>query len=349
MFLSTQPFTKIGLIILTILLVLFIISYFLVKKLYGFVFYRRYDKTYLHFFTNEDFEGLEVEPIEFKTNYNNTLRGYIYSYKNDEYKGLAVVSHGLGVGHLQYTCEIEHFAKLGFKVIAFDNTGCARSDGKQINGLPQGIVDLKSCLEFIKTRDDLKNYKRFLFGHSWGGYSSLNVLPFTNEEDNIQCVVTMGAPYNSSDIFSEMLISTSKIFKFTRGFIAKIEKDFFGELAKMNTLATLSNTNYDTLLVHGTKDHIVGYESNFKFVMDRLNRENVEFITVENKRHRPNISDTATAYDELIGKEINELKKRKASKEELKEYHDNIDYHKLVEFDNEVMDKIDSFILKHFN
>ena len=102
------------------------------------------------------YEGLEVEPIEFKTNYNNNLRGYIYSYKNDEYKGLAVVSHGLGVGHLQYTCEIEHFAKLGFKVIAFDNTGCARSDGKQINGLPQGIIDLKSCLEFIKTRDDLK-------------------------------------------------------------------------------------------------------------------------------------------------------------------------------------------------
>ena len=159
----------------------------------------------------------------------------------------------------------------------------------------------------------------------------------------------MGAPFSSVDVFSEMLAEVSKIFKFSRGFIAKIEKDYFGELSKMNTLATLSNTTIDTLLVHGTKDHIVKYETNFKFVEENINKDNIEFITVDNKRHRPNISDTATAYDELVGKEINELKKKKASKEELKNYHDNIDYNKLVEFDKDVMDKIDAFILKHFN
>ena len=65
--------------------------------------------------------------------------------------------------------------------------------------------------------------------------------------------------------------------------------------------------------------------------------------------HRPNISDDATRYDTLVNKEINDLKRNKSSKEKLKEYHDNIDYNKLVEFDNEVMTHIDEFILKHFN
>lgn len=333
----------------TIILIVVLLMYLFTKKLYSFIYGRRYDKTFLHFFNHNDYEGLNAEPIEFKTNNDNTLRGFIYSYSNETYKGLVVISHGLGVGHLQYTHEINHFAKLGFKVVSFDNTGCATSDGEEgINGLPQGIIDLKSCLEFIKTRDDLNKYKKVLFGHSWGGYSSLNVTPFTNEEDNIACVVTMGAPFSSIDITYEMLKANIKILGFTRPFITSIEKGLFGDICKLNTLSTLENINYDVLMVHGTKDHIVNYESNFKFVIDCLNKENVEFLTVENKRHRPNISDEATKLDEKVGNDIANLKKNKATKEELKEYHDNINYHQLVEFDTKVMEHIDNFVLRHF-
>ena len=211
MLLSNQIATKILAIVSLVVLVLFLIAYLIVNKIYKGMFGRRFDKTFLHFFTHEDFEGLKFEPIEFKTNNDNTLKGNIYYYEKEEYKGVVVVSHGLGVGHLQYTTEINHFAELGFKVVAFDNTGCALSDGEEMGGLSQGIIDLKSCLEFIKTRPDLKDYKKVLFGHSWGGYSSLNVLPFTNEEDNITCAVTMGAPYNSSEITYEILKSFSSV------------------------------------------------------------------------------------------------------------------------------------------
>ena len=349
MLLSNQVLYQTLIIIFTILIIIFLLLFFITKNIYNMFYGRRYDKTFLHFFTHNDFEGLNAESIEFNTNNQNVLRGYIYSYNQNEYKGLIILSHGLGVGHLQYTCEINHFAKLGFKVLSFDNTGCATSDGEGINGLPQGIIDLKSCLNFIKTRDDLNHYKKVLFGHSWGGYSSINVLPFTNEEDHIVCVVTLGAPYNSSEITYEILKSNSKLFSFTGPFISLIEKNRFGLLAKMNTLSTLINTNVDTLLIHGDKDNIANYETNFKFVENNLNKSNIEFYTVKNKMHRPNISDDATRYDTLVNKEINDLKRNKSSKEKLKEYHDNIDYNKLVEFDNEVMTHIDEFILKHFN
>lgn len=335
--------------IFTSIFIILVILYLITNKIYNHIYGKRYDKTFLHFFTHEDFEGLNADNIEFQTTNENTLKGKIYYYKKEKYKGLMVISHGLGVGHLQYTTEINHFAKLGFKVLAFDNTGCALSDGDNINGLPQGILDLKSCLDFIKTRDDLKNYDKVLFGHSWGGYSSINVLPFVKEEDKIKCVVTMGAPYNSSEITYEILKNNSKVLAFTKPFINLIEKSKFSVLCKMNTLASLSNTKIDTLLIHGTKDNIVNYESNFKFVEDLILVKHVKFLTVENKMHRPNISDDATKYEVEVNTKIAELKKDKVSKEKLKEYHDQIDYHKLVEFDTDVMNEIDSFILNHFN
>lgn len=349
MLLSNLGMIQVLTVIVTIIFLICTLLYLITLKIYKTVYDRRFDKTFLHFFTYKDYDGLNIESIEFKSNEDNTLKGFIYYYHRDNYKGLVVISHGLGVGHLQYTSEINHFAKLGFKVISFDNTGCATSEGKGINGLPQGIMDLKSCLDFIKTRDDLKYYKKVLFGHSWGGYSSINVLPFTNDEDNIVCVTTMGAPFNSSEITYEMLKANSKLLTFTGPFISMIEKNRFGLLSKMNTLATLSNIDKDVLLVHGTKDHIVNYQTNFKFVEDNLKKDNIEFYTVENKRHRPNISDIATSYDELVEKEIKDLKLKKSTKEELKKYHDNIDYYKLVEFDEKVMKHIDEFILKHFD
>lgn len=342
-------FIKFFAIVFTIALALFLLCFFITNKIYSFAFGKRLDSTPLHFFTHKDYEGLNCSPIEFKSTNNNTLRGNIYYYDFPVYKGILIFAHGLGVGHLQYTHEINHFAKLGFKVVTYDNTGCAKSDGEQIGGLPQGIMDLKSCLDFIRTRDDLKNYNKVLCGHSWGGYSTINVLPFVIEEDNVKCAVAMGAPFNSTEALYEMVVRTSKILKFTGPFISMIEKNKYGQISKMNTLASLSNVNIDTMLIHGTKDHIINYENNFKFVENNLEKDNVTFVSVENKRHRPNISDEATEYDELISKETKNLHERKATKEEFKHFYDNINYHKLVEFDDVVMNQIDEYILKHFN
>ena len=80
----------------------------------------------------------------------------------------------------------------------------------------------------------------------------------------------------------------------------------------------------------GTNDDIVNHTTNFQFVIDRLTKDNVTFLTVPNKMHRPNISDDATKYEKSVNDEIKNLKLKKATKEELKEYHDQIDYNKLV-------------------
>ena len=85
MLLSNQIATKILAIVSLVVLVLFLIAYLIVNKIYKGMFGRRFDKTFLHFFTHEDFEGLKFEPIEFKTNNDNTLKGNIYYYEKEEY------------------------------------------------------------------------------------------------------------------------------------------------------------------------------------------------------------------------------------------------------------------------
>ena len=75
MFLSNYLLTKILAIFFLVALIIFIILYVVTDKIYKGIYGRRFDKTFLHFFTHEDFDGLKIDPFEFKTNNDNTLKG----------------------------------------------------------------------------------------------------------------------------------------------------------------------------------------------------------------------------------------------------------------------------------
>ena len=101
---SMNPLVSALAIIFTIILVLFILIYLLTNKIYNIAFGNRQDKTFLHFFTHEDYEGLNIEPIEFKSTNDNTLRGNIYFYNsnnNRQQKNVKVL-HSI-LTHLLYT------------------------------------------------------------------------------------------------------------------------------------------------------------------------------------------------------------------------------------------------------
>ena len=84
--------------------------------------------------------------------------------KEKDVKGLLVFAHGMGAGHLSYTTEINTLAKNGYKVLAYDNTGTCMSEGKNLNGFYQAVLDLKSCLEFIKTNNELNKLDKDIVG-----------------------------------------------------------------------------------------------------------------------------------------------------------------------------------------
>ena len=126
--------------------------------------------------TNEELQeiliqypNLKREKEEILTKENIKLVGYWYNRKEDQ--PIIVFSQGIGTRVVGYINEINYFATNGYTVFAFDNTGCGESEGKNIRGLPQSVVDLDCVLSYIENLEGCKDEKIFLYGHSWGGFA----------------------------------------------------------------------------------------------------------------------------------------------------------------------------------
>ena len=133
----------------------------------------------LHYFTADDFDGLKAEPVDALSQSKEALRGFFYSDEaRTDYRALLIFAHGMGGGHLSYTTEIDFFAKRGYLVLAYDQTGTMASDGKALRGMGQGFRDLLCAMQFAKENEKSKNLPVLLAGHSWGGYSVCRALYF---------------------------------------------------------------------------------------------------------------------------------------------------------------------------
>ena len=339
------------LIVLGLMLISFFGLLFLAKKIRNMVFNKRYDdNNTLKYFYASDFENLVTEPIEF-TSKGNKIVGHIYKDSTiSEYKGVIVFSHGLGVGHNQYTTEIDHFAKLGFLVVSYDVSGTGKSEGKTIKGLTTALYNLIDALEFVESHPLLSNYKKMVVGHSMGAYAANNVTRFNQNLVGVVSMAGFDTPYG---LLSEEigLINGTEI-KILRKLFKMLEFLEFGKDGLLSSLEAFKNTNIKHLLVAGSKDNIVDTSKNFeKFKRELEEKENFEYLLVEDRFHRPNISLQAANYDQETNMELGRLKtefKNKIPENINRKYYDSLDYKLLVELDAEVMSKIDEFILGCF-
>ncbi len=331
-------------IILIIVAMLFLMAY----KARSVIFNRRYDDNHtLHYFTAKDFENLEAEPYEFKSDKGQILRGFIYrSTSLNEYKGLLILSHGIGAGHLQYTSEIDYFAKRGYLVLGFDYTGCNLSEGKCLNGFAQPIIDLHYALEAIAKDEKLKNYKKVLYGHSMGAYTVNNITYFKHD---IKGIVSLSSFDNTFDLMKEQIVATiGKFGVLLIPFMRLIEKAKFKQLAFLSSTNSLRKSEVPTLLIHGDHDKLVDYEHNFlKYQKMLSDKKNIRFLTVANRFHRPNITIEAALYAEKVDADYAKLKSQYKGEEyqkQKKAHFENLDYKKLTDFDTSVMDQCVSFL-----
>ena len=332
---------------LYVIIILFLILLLISKLIIHLIFGKRCEgNSNLKYFTADDFQELEGMPIEFKSNKKQTLRGYIYTNKNiKKCKGLVVFVHGMGAGHLSYTTEINTLAKAGFKVISYDNTGTCMSDGKSLKGFFQSVIDLKYALDFIKKDEDLNKYEISLIGHSWGAYTVCQILQF---ESNIKSVVSLSGPNNSSNLICDLMGGGKINFRFLKPFLDIINILTFGTKSIKNTIDILKATEVPVLLIHGNLDNtcsvknsLLANENNFS------GKKNIKTILCENKYHNVYQTRESEKYlNETFG-EINELNKKykgKELEEKIGPVYKNIDYKKITEEDEEIMDIIIDFI-----
>jgi len=308
------------------------------------MFNHRYDDdNTLKYFTVNDFKDLQAEEVEFTTQGNNKLRGYLYSSTNyKEYKALLVLSHGLGAGHLQYTTEINYFAQKGYLVLGFDNTGCNLSEGKGINCLTYAALDLKAALEYVSSNEKINQLPILLYGHSLGAFAVCNVTEICDVK--VSGIVAL-APFineiaNIYDRFTEVLKRKVSLIKFV--LTRKLHKKLKGK-EKLNTINSLLHSDVPHLIISGALDRTVDYHKNFLKIKEALkDKDTCKFLKVENRYHRPNLTLRANDYDKKVNDDMLIIK-TKASDEEKRAFFDNLDYNLLVEMDDEVMDSISNF------
>ncbi|MBR5502293.1 MAG: alpha/beta fold hydrolase [Oscillospiraceae bacterium] len=267
---------------------------------------RQDDLSLARYFTAADFEGLIAEPYSFVTPKGNRLNGFFYRYGTPRADRLVVFDHGMGPGHLAYTREIERIAREGYLVFSYDHTGCAASEGEHVGGFAQSLADLDACLTALGSEQKLAGRSIAVIGHSWGGFSTLNIAALHPEVTHIAALAGFVSPKLILQQMCPGILS-----RFAQGML-EIEQQNNGRYADFDARESLANSSVKALVLHSTDDPIVNYETHFAALQKALaDKENVRFLTYSDRGHNPNFSAEAVKLKNAAFAERDGLKKKK--------------------------------------
>ena len=290
----------------------------------------------------KNFDNLNARPISFKSDKGQTLNGFIYSgAKVKKYRAVIVFSHGMGAGHLAYTTEINYFAQKGYLVLAYDNTGTCTSEGKKLYGFAQGIIDLKHALDFVKTRDDLKEFPILLLGHSWGAYSVCNVSSLVPNDD-IKGIVAF-SPFNSMNkLIRDIAKTKTKLnLSILSPFFDLINLIRFGKTGILRSCHSIDSNTIPTLVMHGGNDMQVTIKNSPVGKKNKIkNNPNARTVLYETKYHNVYLAREAEQY---LNDTFAKIETLGDNSPEAYEIYQNIDYTLITKEDLTVMDTANTF------
>lgn len=291
------------------------------------------DTETVFYFSAEDFKGLVKEPFSFTSSMGHELKGYFYSYEDPIEGRLVVFDHGFGGGHRAYMKEIELLCRHGFKVFSYDHTGCMESGGATPNGMSQSLCDLNDCLNAIKADERFSGLDISVMGHSWGGFSTLNISAL---HPDISHVVVL-----SGFVSAEELTNTffSGIMKGYRKAIMALEREANPVFVNYHAVESLKGSNAKILLIYSDNDTLCR-KKHYDILKSGLSdKENVEFLLVEGKGHNPNYTADAVKYLGEFVKARAKLSKKSTAEEKAK-FVASFDFDRMTAQDADVWEKI---------
>ena len=295
------------------------------------------------YFSHENFEGMKRERHEFCSSMGHTLSGNFYYYGERRTDRIVVFEHGMGAGHRSYMREIELIARHGYTVFSYDHTGCAESGGESTNGFAQSLRDLNDAICELKSIDEYKNAEISVIGHSWGGFSTLNIGAL---HPDITHLVAMAG-----------FVSVERILKASlTGFISRfydraleIETAANPEFVDFSAEESLKKTEASLLVIHSRDDSIVDYNVNFAYLEKALaDRKNTKFLSCEGKDHNPSYTEDAVEYKSVFLKSLRRKLTRRALKTEkaCEDFKSGFDWYRMTAQDEAVWNEIFDFLEK---
>lgn len=276
-------------------------------KIYKSIAFNRVDdRGTAFYFSYKDFPNLKRENYAFKSTHGHFLQGYFYYYENYNPSKLIIFDHGFGGGHRSYMKEIEKLCANGYKVFAYDHTGCMESEGKSTNGMTTSLVDLNDCITALKEDVNFKSLDFSVIGHSWGGYSTLNISALHPDISHIVVLSGFVSVKRLIKMFFRGLL------KFYQKAIYKLEKSTNPEYVDYDAIETLNNSKVKALLIYSRDDTLCKKEDTYDVLFNNLNkRDTLKFILLDNKGHNPNYTIEAVKYLNEYQKQKKKYKKQK--------------------------------------
>lgn len=293
------------------------------------------DKETVFYFAPEDFVGLQVEPHAFVASAGHTLQGYFYQYENPIPQRLVVFDHGLGGGHRAYMKEIEMLCRHGYRVFAYDHTGCMESGGKTTNGLAQSLCDLHDCISMLRSNARFANVDISVMGHSWGAFSTLNISALHPE---ISHIVAMCGFVSVQEMINTFFAGLMKGYRRT---IMALESQANPTFVTYNALQTLAQSQTKALLIYSADDQLCRRHHYDLLKAELEGKENIRFLLVDKKGHNPNYTEEAVQYLQAFSKERAKLLRKKGlTKEEKAAFVASFDWNKMTVQDEKVWEVI---------
>ena len=295
----------------------------------------------IFYFAPEDFPGLEAHPWSFKARAGHDLKGFFYHYPDPIPGRLLVFDHGMGNGHRAYMREIEQLAKAGFLVFSYDHTGCMASGGENCNGFAQSLSDLDACMEALKAEKALEGYGFSVMGHSWGGFSTMNIAALHPE---ISHVVSMSGFVSVKRIVEQTFAGPLKPY---RKAIMALEREANEKYVDFDAVESLKGTDAKVLLIYSADDPVVKKVSHYDpLVLGLQGKENIRFHLEQGKAHNPSYTAEAVKYKDGFFKALQKLQKRgsKVSAEERKTFMESYDWLRMTAQDEKVWNLIVSHL-----
>jgi len=311
------------------LIILFILNYKDIKNKHEKLFNNTFKiDSRIESYVNEDF-NLDAKQVKIPCD-NDTLTGYLYSYKEPKNDIIVVFFHGMFSSKESYLQEIGYIANKGFLVLGFDYSGTNESSGT-LRGLGNSLRCANAAINYIKSNPELSNRKIYTIGHSWGGYAAGNIVKL---HPDIAGTVLL-APFNTTKGLVKALIPNATHISLFINYDNKLTNGF----SKYKVVDSLRNYNNPVLVIQSKTDPIVPYNIGLGKIEEKLkDKTNIKYITPENRLHNPDYTIEAT---KLFLKFQQDLKKVKKEKQD--EFYKSCDFRKMGELDPVVMDEIIDF------
>ena len=288
------------------------------------------------YFSAEDFPNLKSESFSFKSSLGHTLSGCFYFYDNPKEKRIIVFEHGFGSGHSAYMKEIEKLAKHGYLVFSYDHTGCMQSGGTSPNGMAQSLADLNDCITALKSVERLSEFDISVVGHSWGGFSTLNI---PSLHPDISHIVVFSGFVSVHELIKSYFPSLLMVY---RKPIMELERAANPKFVYFNAVNSLKNSNVKALLIYSENDKLCS-KKHYEILKNGLvEKQNIKTKLVFNKGHNPNYTTEAVKHlNEYLKAKSTLMKKKKLVTDEQKRaFLLSFDWNRMTEQDESVWEDV---------